>query len=173
MKIGIDIDSTLNTLEQSWSSWIVRNLDPAFTLDKWLDWNINKLTPAGEKVYEFLSIPGMFRGLGVREGAIAVSRQLDREGHELFVVSSCDPASSWADKFDWVEEHFPFIKKKNRIASSRKGLLKLDMLVDDGPHNFEDFTGAAVVFDQPWNRQYGGHRAYNWIDVYNLVKALR
>lgn len=165
MKIGFDIDSTLNTLDEAWCAWIMANHDPDFTLDRWLSWDIHKLTPAGPKVFDFLKIPGVFRHCGVRNGARELLARLARDDHELFAVSSCDPVATWPEKYEWLEEHFPMIPKQNRIACSRKGLLKLDILVDDGPHNFAGFDGLPIIFDQPWNRQYAGARAHSFDGV--------
>jgi 5'(3')-deoxyribonucleotidase len=30
--------------------------------------------------------------------------------------------------------------------------LDLDILIDDGLHNLENFKGKKVVFDRPWNK---------------------
>jgi 5'(3')-deoxyribonucleotidase len=165
LKIGIDIDSTLNTLDVEWAAWVRENGDPNFYPESILTWDTHKYTTIGKKVYDYLHIDGAFRNLGIRPFAQSVVHKLHLAGHEILVVSSCDPAKSWAEKYEWVGEHFPFIQKKNRIACSRKGLLKLDVLIDDGPHNFDEFEGLAIVMDQPWNRQYDGERAYNWVDV--------
>lgn len=165
MRIGIDIDSTLNTLDEAWCEWIIKTHDPSFSLSKWTEWSVNKLTTAGTKAFDFLSIPGSFRYLGVRDGAKEAVKRLEDSGHELFVVSSCDPARSWGEKHDWVREHFNSIPKHNLIACSRKGLLKLDVLIDDGPHNFKDFDGRGIIFDQPWNRHYAGERILGWGDI--------
>ena len=171
MKIGIDMDSVLNDLDEHWAAWIRANGDPDFAVSKWTTWDVHDHTTIGKKAYDYLMLPGTFRGLRVRTHAQRVVHDLVRQGHDVLVVTSTIP-ESWVDKTTWLREHFPFIPKDNLIACSRKGLLNLDILLDDGLHNFKDFGGQGVVFDRPWNRNPSGHvlyRAYDWLHFQELM----
>ena len=174
MRIGIDLDSVLNDLEDGWSRWIMEHHDPLMHWSNWNQWEISELTPAGEAVYEFLKIPGAFQECLPRGHAVEVVKRLILQGHELFVVSSCtDTAREWPEKVAWLRKYFPEIPASNYIACSRKGLLRLDILVDDGLHNFEGFEGKGIVFDQPWNQQdVVLHRAYNWPQIERFVEII-
>jgi 5'-nucleotidase len=62
-----------------------------------------------------------------------------------------------------------FLKDKAALAG------ETDLLIDDAPHNVDAVRqasglDAAMVFDQPYNRQVEGLRAMNWNDVVNEVE---
>lgn len=174
VKIAIDLDSTLNTLFSEWSAWFEKNYDPKFTLDKWTHWDIHKLQPHGADIFRYLDIEGVFRNSGVQPHSQRVVRRMLREGHEVYVVTSCNmhPGrhSVIGEKMYWMAEHFPLIPTKNLIICSNKSLIDADVLIDDGLHNLENFNGRKIVFDGPWNRSDNRwDRAHSWIDVERLV----
>jgi len=138
---------------------------------------VGSLTPAGNKVYEFLHIPGAFRRLRVAEHARVVTKALVDAGKDVFVVTTALPAS-WPDKADWLREHFPHLSERNFVTTAHKGMLKLDVLVDDGAHYFCGFEGYGIVFDEPWNQHFHGlpnlpmiRRAKGWLDVARVLKV--
>jgi hypothetical protein len=48
----------------------------------------------------------------------------------------------------------------------------LDYLIDDGPHNFEEFKGTGLIFDMPYNKSMKENasriRVKSWEDVLNF-----
>jgi 5'(3')-deoxyribonucleotidase len=153
MKIGIDIDSTLNDLELAWCAWI-RDVggDPFWGIERHVSWDLHKLHPMGRHVFDFLRMRGSLRNLNPRPLAQQVTAELAAAGHELFAVSSNVHAENWVEKCEWLDEHFPVIDPKHRVSTYNKGIMRLDVLIDDGPHNFMGFDGRCLLFDQPWNR---------------------
>jgi 5'(3')-deoxyribonucleotidase len=169
VKIGFDLDNVLNCLEQPWADWIVANHDPNMTVDNWSQWHLHEISPAGKAVYDFLKLPGVFRELPVRPDAVEVTKRLQGRGHELFVISACGiNPEVWPDKIAWLQQHFPHIALKNLIACERKGMIGVDCLVDDGPHNLADFPGTKIVFDHPWNRDVKVLRVKRFADFLNI-----
>ena len=152
MLIGIDLDSTLNTLGTAWAKWIAAVTGKPFTTANMTQWDIKKVSGLGNRVYDFFHIEEMFEKLECQPWSQPVTEKLS-EGHkhELFVVSSC-LGGDYVQKQKWLARHFPWIKKRNFIACSHKGLLNLDVLIDDGEHNFKGFKGKRLLFDQPWNQ---------------------
>lgn len=178
MKIGIDLDSTLNDLDTEWAQWITKTLDPSFRLEHWTDWDFYNFTPAGEKVFEYLDLPGTFRGLPTKEGAIEAVTELAAQGHELFVITACFPSPQTgniiSDKLDWLQEHFPMIDKKHIFFTNRKDLVDVDVLIDDAPHNIRDFPRIGIVFDAPWNQHLEDEyiRVKAWDEVLERIDDL-
>jgi 5'(3')-deoxyribonucleotidase len=152
MKIALDMDSVLNDMQSVWVQWIQQNYDPSFTIEKWTEWDVDKLLPsAGVKVYDFLKQPGLLRTLPVERNAVEVTWQLQQDGHELYVVTA-GGENSWMDRLAWLKEHFDFIPRKHVIFAQDKSVINTDVLVDDGLHNFKGYQGRGIVFDRPWNR---------------------
>ena len=70
----------------------------------------------------------------------------------------------------WLKKHFTFIKQENIIFINDKSLLHLDYLIDDGPHNIEDFKyGLPIVYDMPYNEYLEDcnvfTRVKNWLEI--------
>ena len=73
---------------------------------------------------------------------------------------------------------------KNLIAVSRKGMLRGDILIDDGEHNIKDWTeegpvNGAILFDAPWNRDVPSvvnrkyvRRAHGWDEIPKIVEGI-
>jgi 5'(3')-deoxyribonucleotidase len=177
MRIGLDVDNTLNTLEVPWVKWIAATIRPGFTKEQWTSWDIDELL-GSDRVYDFLWIRGSFRNLDPQPGARSALEYL-ADNNELFAVTA-STAETWVEKEAWLLANFPMIPKKNFIVCSRKGLLDLDVLVDDGLHNFAGFKGTGIVYDQPWNQNavlrmpYEGPllRACGWEQALNLINGL-
>jgi 5'(3')-deoxyribonucleotidase len=169
MKIGIDLDSVLNALEAPWEKWIQEHIDPKFGIEQWTTWGIQDLL--GEKVFDYLEIPGTFRNLPVRSGAQNAVQQLLDAGHDIYVITAClesSPAMGGIiqDKLEWLQEHFPQICPTRIVFTSQKHLVNVDLLIDDGPHNIEAFPNQTIVFDAPWNKTLTAYkRAHTWEEV--------
>jgi 5'-nucleotidase len=172
MRIGIDLDSVLNDLDTQWAKWIADNHRPGFTLKDWTCWDVHTLAPCGNKVYDFLHLPGMFANLNPRPLAIGVTQDLVAEGHDLIVVTSCLP-EFWKDKTTFLTKYFGHIHPNNWIPCTRKELVKMDMLIDDGVHNLKACNNAdtmCVCFDRPWNQDWEGRRVVGWEEVPAAVR---
>jgi 5'-nucleotidase len=168
-RLGLDLDSTLNTLDEAWCDWILKNHDPEFTLDKWKSWRIHQHTPAGPAVYDFLHIPGVFSKLGVREGAVEVTQRLAKHADLYVITASANPIAV-PEKVEWLKKHFPHIPEKNHVFTESKHIVNVDVLVDDGAHNAEGFEGRFILFDQPWNRWASNlRRAVGWKGVAEVL----
>lgn len=76
-------------------------------------------------------------------------------------------------KYRWViETYFPFIDAAHFITCTHKQLIRGDILVDDGPHNFGG-SYIPILFDAVHNRNYKTkYRAHNWQEVYNIIQQL-
>lgn len=173
--IALDLDSVLNLLHIPWSKWIQETLDPNFTLQDWTGWNLSELCSAGPAVYDYLDMEGVFRNCPVAPGAQRYVQMLAEEGHELLVVTACSitPGRGHVieQKIQWLDEHFPMIHPNNIIVTHRKGLIKADVLLDDGLHNFNGFEGQGVVMARPWNEKTTLPRVVGWSGAFDWFRA--
>ena len=73
--------------------------------------------------------------------------------------------NSLQDKYEWLEEHFPFIGWKNIIFCGHK-IVNVDIIIDDRIKNFVDFDGRKLLFTSPHNMLLTGYeRVDNWKEV--------
>lgn len=107
-----------------------------------------------------------YRNLEVIEGAKEAVRYL-YENHEVFIASTppWTRPEVWGHKKEWLEEHFPYLKRK-LILTHRKDLLIGDILIDDSRFRGQpDFKGNWFWFNKDWDNR-------NWKACLEYIKNL-
>jgi 5'-nucleotidase len=178
--IAIDLDSTLNTLDEDWTAELSKRYNCNVTKADMKNWNANTWKPEGcHNVYEVLSEPGWFDSLGVQPHSQEVVQWLS-ERYDIYIATAYSP-NTCMDKTNWLKRNFPMINPKNIIFINPKHLLNTDYLIDDGPHNIVDFKQKGILVDAPWNQHLGEEylRLNNWLEIKeffekegNLVESL-
>jgi 5'-nucleotidase len=164
--IAIDLDSTLNTLDQDWIDAINKEYGTTLKVSDMKSWDPNTWKPEGcENVFECFKTPGWFDSLGVQPQAREVVHWLSQH-YDLYIATAYHP-NACVDKTNWVKRHFPMIDDQHIIFINPKHLLNTDYLIDDGPHNVEAFKQTGVLVDAPWNQHLGDKypRLYDWNDI--------
>ena len=110
-----------------------------------------------------------YRNLDVVYGAIEAVAKLNAD-HEVFIASTppWTRPEVWSDKREWIEDHFPILKRK-LILTHRKDLLIGDILIDDSRYRGQpDFQGEWYWFNKNWdNRNWNA--CLEWIYNYELT----
>lgn len=104
----------------------------------------------GNKDLSKMFVRGFFRGLSVKEGARqAVDRLRQYRGIQLCIGSKPVKTNLWStvEKYEWVQEHFPFLLHHVTLTFD-KGLLLGDFLVDDDSLWRDRFRGEFILFDR-------------------------
>lgn len=104
----------------------------------------------GSKDLSKMFVKGFFRSLPIKEGAKeAVDRLRQYQGIQLCIGSKPVKTNLWStiEKYEWVQEHFPFLLP-NVTLTFNKGLLLGDFLVDDDSIWKELFRGEFILFDR-------------------------
>ena len=107
-----------------------------------------------------------YRTLPVMEGAIESVDKLNAD-HEVFIASTppWTRPEVWGHKREWLEEHFPYLKRK-LILTHRKDLLIGDVLIDDTRFRGQpDFQGNWFWFNKDWSNR-------NWNACLEYIKTL-
>ena len=166
LSVAIDLDTTLNTLNDDWIKLYNEDFNDNLTSQDFTDWDMTKFVKpeCGKLIYDYLKIPGFFRNLGVQQNAQQVTEWMAKE-FDLYIATAYVPEAC-LDKCKWVDEHFPHIGSSKVIFINDKNKLNADYLIDDGPHNIEAFKGIGMIFDQPYNRHIEGKlRVYDWLEI--------
>ena len=99
----------------------------------------------------YLNEPGFFGALSVMPDAQRVLERLSRD-HEVFIASAAmEVPKSFAAKFEWMEQHFPFIAPAHIVFCGDKSILAADFLIDDNPRQLRAFRGQGLLFTAPHN----------------------
>ena len=74
-----------------------------------------------------------------------------------------------------LQRDFPEIPAENILLGTRKDLVRLDILLDDGAHNISHSPATyPVLFRKPWNTHLSGLLSVNaYDDFLHLVEMLR
>jgi 5'(3')-deoxyribonucleotidase len=113
--------------------------------------------------------PDFFADLEVMEGCREVVREL-AERYEVFIASAAmEVPTSFAAKYAWLRERFPFIPPSHIVFCGDKGVLDVDYLIDDTPRHFDWFRGTPILFTSFHNRSEERFvRVEGWADVRRL-----
>ncbi len=122
--------------------------------------------PGLEKVRDILYEKGHFRNLPVIEGAVEVVKEL-YDNYEVFIVTTATEFRySFLDKYEWLEEHFPFIHYDRIVFCGDKSIVRGDFMIDDKVKNLAGFNGTGLLFTASHNlADQTYHRVNNWQEV--------
>lgn len=129
----------------------------------------------GKKVYDLpgaghlrdaMYEPGFFRDVRPMPGAIEVVREL-YEAYEVYVVTTATEFRySFIDKYNWLEEHMPFIDYRRIVFCGSKSIVHGDFMLDDKVSNLKTFNGIGLLYTSNHNLQDTGyHRLNDWTEV--------
>lgn len=174
MIIGIDIDETVNNLIDCVLEVYNERHDTSYTKDDIHTYKIENNIPCEpDEIKNMFLEKEVWKRLYVDYEAIRYIRMLHEEGHKIYFVSAT-LLDNVPKKASWLKRSFLFLNiEECFIPVKDKSLIKCDVLVDDCLDNLRCKDRVNIVFDKPWNRSEDiGVRAYNWEDVYNLIKRI-
>lgn len=119
-----------------------------------------------ELVYDRLRAPGFFRHLTVMPDSIEVLKEMNQR-YEVFIVSAAMQfPNSLKDKWDWLQDHFPFFTWQQVTLCGDKKVVYGDYMIDDHVRNLKDFNGQKYLFTSAHNLDVTGYeRLNNWQDA--------
>ncbi|AFD08907.1 5' nucleotidase, NT5C type [Solitalea canadensis] len=172
LKLAIDMDEVM---ADTWAKFIHRfkeregfEITTEMLIGKELSQALpHELTP---KVKEWINEKGFFRDLPVMKDAQEVVKELSKK-YEVFVASAASEfRNSYEDKYDWLEEHFPFIDWRHIVFCGDKSIIGADIMIDDRIRNFAQFKGRPILFSSPHNHFVTDYERVNtWEEVAGLL----
>jgi len=125
--------------------------------------------PNGKK---HVNEPGFFRTLPVMKGSREAIEYLNNK-YELYIVSAgMEFPNSLREKYDWLEEHFPFISWEQIVLCGSKRVVSGDGMIEDYPTNLNNFEGERFIFTQPHNELIENEtykRVDSWEEIMNIL----
>ena len=115
---------------------------------------------------------GFFRTVPLVENAQEVLEQLNSQYQVYIVSSAMEFPNSLREKYDWMEEHFPFIHWRQIILCGDKKAVQGDIMIDDHFKNLDHFEGTTYLFSQPhnWHSPEGKHqRVFSWKELWERL----
>ena len=164
-RIIIDMDEVIADPMGSTIQWYQSNYANTIDYEKMLVGSWVKGFPDEHQsmIRQRIEAPGFFRHLPVMEDSVEVLKALNNK-YELFIVSAAmEFPNSLKDKWDWLQDHFPFIGWKQVAFCGDKKLISGDIMIDDHTKNLKDFKGKPYIYTSPHNLNVTGYdRINNW-----------
>ena len=87
--------------------------------------------------------------------------------YEVFITTAAmDVPCSFTPKFEWLQQHFPFIPTSNIVFCGDKSIIAADFLIDDNIRHLSKFKGEGIIYTAPHNvNETRFRRVSNWRDV--------
>jgi len=161
---------------------VIANVTPKF-LDLYEESYGRRLKKAdywGKKIYQIegameirdrLFEKGFFRNLPVMPGSREGVRAL-MDDYEIFITTAAQEfRNCLEDKYDWLQEHFPFIHWRNYVFCGDKGVLGTDYMIDNHARNLEGFRGKGLLFTASHNiHEDRFTRVNNWTEIVDFFQ---
>lgn len=170
MSIAIDMDDVLaGTTEKmilSYNTLKKTNyvLDDLLTLDLEAAFDETTMT----QMFKELNAPGFTRDLVVKENAIEVVKELNEMYDVYIATAAMEVPGSFQDKFEWLQEHFPFLDVNHYIYCGNKKVVRSDYLIDDNLKQLHQFKGTGILYTAQFNKKIEAPftRIENWTEVH-------
>jgi 5'(3')-deoxyribonucleotidase/uncharacterized protein with PQ loop repeat len=171
-RIAIDMDEVIADFRGKHLRAYNEAFGASFTREDLGGRSLEEIVPAAhaEAARRLVLEPGFFGDLDEIEGSRDVVRELG-ERYEVFIATAAmEVPSSFAAKFAWLRERFPFIPPSHIVFCGDKGVLDVDYLIDDTARHFHRFGGTPLLFSAPHNQGEGRYRRVeSWEDVRRLL----
>ncbi len=178
MTILVDMDDTIEQLLKAWVSRANEKFGRNVTLDDITGWNVaapySGLTR--KQIYDVTYEKGFWESVEPMPGAAEALRHFMEEGHEVYIVTATEIEHVEEKMKGLLFRYFPFISWSQVIITSRKQMIRGDVLIDDGIHNLEGGEFKKIMFTAPHNRHYdaeanGMIRVNSWDEVVRIIDS--
>jgi 5'(3')-deoxyribonucleotidase len=117
----------------------------------------------------YLRSEDFFENLAVMPDAQRVLESLQQKYEVFIATAAMEIPTSFAQKYRWLERHFPFISPAQIVYCGDKGILRADYLIDDNPRQLRRFKGTGILYSSPHNAKVTEFkRVKNWLEVEKL-----
>lgn len=179
MTILVDMDDTIEQLLRAWIEGVNKKYGRDAEYDDVTGWNVSAVYPGltWEDVYSVPLDPEFWKTVEPIPGAAESLKKLMDDGHDVFIVTATPYQSVKEKMTDLLFKYFPFLSWDQVIITTRKQMIRGDVLVDDGIHNLEGGDYAKILMTAPHNRGYdaeanGMIRVNNWDEILAAIEAL-
>jgi 5'-nucleotidase len=171
-RILVDMDHVMADITSQYIKWYKDLTGVEVDRDSLMGKPEDQAFPRPELIREFLYRPGFFRNAKVMPGSQQVMKALN-ETYEVFVVSAAmEFPQSLSEKYEWLQEHFPFIHWRQVIFCGSKKPVTGDFMIDDHLKNLNNFQGEKLLFTATHNVNFESQeytRVNNWEAVRDIL----
>lgn len=167
-RILIDMDHVMADITYQYLNWYKKATGVIIKREDLRGKPEDTAFPQPHLIREFLRTPGFFRYAPVMPRSQEVIKELN-ECFEIYIVSAAmEFPQSLIEKYEWLQEHFPFIKWQQIIFCGSKKAIAGDIMIDDHFKNLDHFCGEKLLFTATHNSstdKAGYNRVNSWMEV--------
>ena len=179
MIILVDMDDTIEHLVKAWVAGVNKKYGRSVPVEEVRSWDVSAAFPGltWKQVYDVPFQPGFWDTVEPIEGAAEALQRLITAGHEVFIVTATPYEVIFEKMRDVLFRYFPFLTWDQVIVTSRKQLIRGDILIDDGIHNLEGGQYKKILMTANHNLHYdaeanGMTRVRTWEEVEQVIARL-
>jgi 5'-nucleotidase len=88
------------------------------------------------------------------------------DDHGNVTTAAMESPTSFAAKYKWIKEHFPFFPDSHIAFCGDKSTIAADFLIDDNTHDFARFSEQGLLFSASHNLfETRSRRLDSWQDI--------
>lgn len=169
------MDDVLEQLVKGWVSYLNEKFGTEVLPEDVTDWEVSRSFPmlTKEQVYSVEKEDRLWDFVEPMPGAAEALQRMIADGHEVYIVTATKYETLKAKMEKVLFRYFPFLTWDQVIITSKKHLIKGDVLIDDGPHNMNG-DHIRLLFDARHNRGFdetsaNAIRVKGWEETYQKV----
>ena len=173
ISVGVDVDDVL--LKCVYHAVELANrdygFDPPLRVEEITTWEAGGRR--SDVIYQYFEKEEFFNTQEPFEGACEFIRKLSQMADVFFVTAISPPFMGI--RAQQLAKYFPDVSLKNYIPATRKDIINVDVLLDDGGHNILAANAKyPVLLRRPWNQHITGMLAVNNYDEFlNLLDCIK
>jgi len=168
-RIAVDMDGVIADTTEQFFRYDERDFGRRRTLQEIIGKPESLSFP---RAREYVRTKDFFRTAPVMIESQNILANLNKR-YEVFIVSAATEfPQSLFEKYEWLQEHFPFITWQQIVFCGSKAIVDADMMIDDHFKNLDAFKGNTFLFSQPHNnlQNAGKHRRVNsWKEIADIL----
>lgn len=166
--IAIDMDQVLADFYTKLCNTYNETFEDSYTQEEFLKGTAASIErDKMKKLFQLMNEPDYFRDLALLDPtAVEVLQEL-QEHYDIFIATAAmDVPGSFTAKYEWLQQHFPFIHPQNIVFCGNKAVINTDYLIDDSPRQLTAFKGTGIIYSMPYNEHVEDfERVRNWQDI--------
>ena len=172
LTFGIDWDDVISPLNDCAIELANEELsiDPPLTLEDIDSW---ENTGRASVIKSYYQDARLYERQTVSEEAKAFIRRLQTKGI-VYIITAVYP-KFMSQRVAQIKEAFPDFPDENIIMGFQKSMVRVDITLDDGPHNIlKSAARFPVLMRRPWNRELTGILAVNnYEEFFQLLEQIK
>lgn len=168
--IAIDMDGVIADTVAHFITWYHRDYKVLLTKADFEGKPESEALP-NNAIRKFVYAKGFFRNVPVMEGAKEALLELMRNFDVYIVSAAMEFPQSLPEKYEWLQEHFPFITWNNIIFCGDKSIIGTDYMIDDHVKNLDCCKGKTLMFSAGHNLGLDHHfRVNSWKEAISFFE---